>query len=208
MSHQHAAPPRPHRVWQRPKGTVQWVATLVFGVVWMMVWGRYDLPTLLMGLVLGIVVALVFPLPPLKFTGTLRPHWWLVLSLSILIDLVKASLQVTWLTVTKGPRIRNAIIAVELRTLSDFILAQTVELTTLVPGSVVLETRRHPDGQPPTIYVHVMDAEDPATVEAARASVRKLEARIIRAFGTADELAQLRAEQGERRDEPEGGEPR
>lgn len=204
MSHQHATAPR-RRTRYHPKGTVQWVSTAVIGVVWMLAWGRYDLPTLLMGLVLGVVVALVFPLPPLKFVGTLRPHWWLVLAASILVDLVVASAQVTWLAIVKGPRIRNAIIAVELRTTSDFILAQTVELTTLVPGSVVLETRRAVQraGQPgpvdhgrPTIYLHVLDAGNLATVEQARASVRKLEARIIRAFGTADDVAQLRAEGG------------
>jgi len=167
---------------------------LVVGLVWTLAWGRYDLPTLLMGLVLGVVVALVFPLPPLKFAGTLRPHWWLVLAVSVMVDLVVSSVQVTWLAVTKGPRIRNAIMAVEMRTTSDFILAQTVELTTLVPGSVVLETRRPANLGLPTIYVHVMDAEDAANVEKARASVRTLEARIIRAFGTAEELAQLRAE--------------
>jgi len=169
------------------------MSTVLLGVVWMMAWGRYDLPTLLMGLAFGVVVAWVFPLPPLRFVGTLRPWWWLVLVVRVMLDLSIASVGVAWAAVVKGPRMRNAIIAVRLRTPSDFVLAQTVELTTLVPGSVVLETRRPAGDGRPTIYVHVMDIGDD-TIEEVREGVRRVEARVIRAFGTREEFRALRAE--------------
>lgn len=126
----------------RPLGAVQWASTIVLGLVWVLVWGRYDLPTLLMGLVFGIVVSVVFPLPPVRFSGTVRPIWWLALAARLVFDLITASVAVAWAALVRGPRVRNAIIRVPLRTRSDFVMTQVAELATLVPGSVALETRR------------------------------------------------------------------
>lgn len=214
MSHLYRAPERPTRSWRRPSGTVQWVSTIMLGLTWVLVWGRYDLPTLLMGLVLGIVVSLIFPLPPLRFSGTIRPLWWCVLAGRLVFDLLWASVKVAWAAVARGPRVRNAILRVPLRTRSDFVMTQVAELTTLVPGSVALETRRaigqddeHEErSESPAsladqefigtnvLYVHVMDLGEDPDVEAEREKIRALEARVIRAFGPRAEYDLLRKE--------------
>lgn len=232
MSHLYrSAPDRPSRSWRRPSGTLQWVTIAMLGVAWMLVWGRYDLPTLLMGLILGVVVSLVFPLPPLRFSGTLRPLWWLVLAGRLIFDLVWASVAVAWAAVVRGPRVRNAIIRVPLQTRSDFVMTQVAELTTLVPGSVALETRRavpqdadHTERPEPILqsetvsdpefvgtnllYVHVMDIGENPDIEAERRKIQALEARVIRALGPRSEYLELRAVAREHRrtpSEPEEG---
>lgn len=208
MSHVHRGPdPTPRRSEGRRRGygPVQLTSALVMAAVWMLLWGRFDLPTLLMGLALGIAAAWVFPLPRLQYAGMIRPHWWVVLIGRFAFDLVVASVSVALAGITRGPTVRNAVIKVPLRTNSDFILTQVVEFTSLVPGSVVLETRRGiapPHAQPAageeresnTVYVHVMDLRGPDAVESARRSVAALEARVIRAFGTREDYVRLRTE--------------
>lgn len=217
MSHLYrSAPERPTRSWRRPSGTVQWVTTIMLGLTWTLVWGRYDLPTLLMGLVFGVVVSLAFPLPPLRLSGTVRPLWWFALTGRLIFDLVWASVKVAWAAVVRGPRVRNAILRVPLRTRSDFVMTQVAELTTLVPGSVALETRRaipkddeHEERSESAaesgeqefvgtniLYVHVMDLGEQPDIEAEREKVRNLEARVIRAFGPRAEYDLLRKERG------------
>ncbi|HIT76255.1 MAG TPA: Na+/H+ antiporter subunit E [Candidatus Avipropionibacterium avicola] len=217
MSHLYrSAPERPTRSWRRPSGTVQWVTTIMLGLTWTLVWGRYDLPTLLMGLVFGVVVSLAFPLPPLRFSGTVRPLWWFALTGRLIFDLVWASVKVAWAAVVRGPRVRNAILRVPLRTRSDFVMTQVAELTTLVPGSVALETRRaipkddeHEERSESAaesgeqefvgtniLYVHVMDLGEQPDIEAEREKIRNLEARVIRAFGPRSEYDLLRKERG------------
>lgn len=217
MSHLYrSAPERPTRSWRRPSGTVQWVTTIMLGITWTLVWGRYDLPTLLMGLVFGVVVSLAFPLPPLRLSGTVRPLWWFALTGRLIFDLVWASVKVAWAAVVRGARVRNAILRVPLRTRSDFVMTQVAELTTLVPGSVALETRRaipkddeHEERSESAaesgeqefvgtniLYVHVMDLGEQPDIEAEREKVRNLEARVIRAFGPRAEYDLLRKERG------------
>lgn len=217
MSHLYrSAPERPTRSWRRPSGTVQWVTTIMLGLTWTLVWGRYDLPTLLMGLVFGVVVSLAFPLPPLRLSGTVRPLWWFALTGRLIFDLVWASVKVAWAAVVRGPRVRNAILRVPLRTRSDFVMTQVAELTTLVPGSVALETRRaipkddeHEERSESAaesgeqefvgtniLYVHVMDLGEHPDIEAEREKIRNLEARVIRAFGPRSEYDLLRKERG------------
>ncbi len=202
MSHLHRSEPEaPRRRWRRPRGTVQWLTIAMMGIVWMMVWGRYDLPTLIMGLGLGIVVSLVFPLPPLEMLGTVRPLWWIVLNVRLVYDLVVASVAVAWAGVVRGPTVRNAILRVPLRTHSDFVMTQVAELTTLVPGSVALELRRAVRESDAAgsegvnvLYLHVMDIGTNPDLEAQRSKLRKLEARVIRAYGPRHEYAALKAE--------------
>ena len=47
------------------------------------------------------------------------------------------------------------MIGVQLRNESDFYLALTAELSTLVPGSVVVEALKNSG----TLYIHVLDVE-------------------------------------------------
>ena len=81
----------------------------------------------------------------------------------------------------------GAIIRVHLRSRSDLYLTQTAELVSLVPGTIVLEARRSTS----TLYVHVLDSVSPAELDRTRHDVLEVEARVVRAFGDAAEIAAI-----------------
>lgn len=62
---------------------------------------------------------------------------------------------------------------------SDFILTAVAVVTSLIPGSVVVEARRSSH----TLYIHALGVCDAAGVERERARTLDTEARLIRAFG-------------------------
>ena len=74
---------------------------------------------------------------------------------------------------------RNAVVEVNLRTPSDFVLTVVAEMTCLIPGSLVVEARRSTH----TLFLHVLDVGDRAGAERFRASVLAQEARVVRALG-------------------------
>jgi multicomponent Na+:H+ antiporter subunit E len=100
-------------------------------------------------------------------------------ALRFLGDVVVASAQVTWTTLQLRRQPRNAVIEVDLRTHSDFVLTVVAELVSLVPGSLVVEARRSTH----TLFLHVLDARDQAGVDRMRRQVFSLERRVVLAFG-------------------------
>ena len=61
---------------------------------------------------------------------------------------------------------------------------QTAELSSLVPGSLVVEAHRLTG----KLYLHVLDVRQSGGIEAARQSVLDQEERVLRAFASDDEL--------------------
>jgi multicomponent Na+:H+ antiporter subunit E len=150
-------------------------------IVWVLLWGTFSWANVLGGLVVGLVVIALFPLPPAPGRGWVRPWAALVALGRFVRDLVVASLQVSWqsLQAVAGPPIRSSVVAVRLASSSEFVMAMVTEALTLVPGSVVIEAR--PEER--TIYAHVLDAGDADAVAAFRAQVARLEADIVGALG-------------------------
>ena len=149
-------------------------------VVWVALWGDVSAYNVLTGLLVAGVVCVVFPLPRLQLRLRVRPLrlGWLVLR--FLADVVIASGQVAWATLQLRRQPRNAVIEVQLRTPSDFVLTVVAEMTSLVPGSLVVEARRSTH----TLFLHVLDARDQAGVAKMRREVHALERRVVLAFGT------------------------
>ncbi len=175
-----------------PRHRPPWARIAVLAVVWVLFWGDLSLANLLSGLVLGLVVTLVFPLPPIAFSGRVRPVALARLVGRLLADLVRSSLTVAAQAFRFGRPMRNAVVRVDLRSRSDLYLTLTTELVSLVPGSLVLEARR----QQGVVYLHVMDVRSETDLEDARRNVLAAEARVLRAFGSAAEIAALDAEPG------------
>ena len=148
-------------------------------VVWVALWGDLAPGTVVVGVVVAAVVCVLFPLPPLHLHLHVRPLWLAWLALRFLGDLVVASAQVAWLTLQFRRRPRNAVIEVGLRTPSDFVLTVVAEMTSLVPGSLVVEARRSTH----TLFLHVLDAKDLVGVDRMRAQFHALERRVVLAFG-------------------------
>ncbi len=148
-------------------------------LVWVMLWGDLSVANVVVGVVVATVVMLVFPLPALKMRLRVRPLRLLWLIVHFLGSVVLATLQVSWTTLSFGRTPRNAVIRVKLLTSSDFVLTVVAEITSLVPGSVVLEANRASH----TLFIHVLDVHEVADVERVRAATMALERRVVLAVG-------------------------
>lgn len=174
-------------------------AIVAVAVVWILLWDQLSWGNLVNGLLIGLVVTLVFPLPSLEFGGWPRPHRVAWVILCFLGDLVRASVQVIHLVFSRRP-FRNAVIEVQLRSRSDLYLTITAELVALVPGSVPVEARRSTS----TLYIHLLDAGAPGELGRQRRHVLQIEERVVRAVGSRAEIADL---ERKKREEQHGGPP-
>ncbi|MER7416686.1 Na+/H+ antiporter subunit E [Micromonospora peucetia] len=163
------------------------IAVIGLTSVWALLWGTFTWANLIGGLVLSVVLLAVFPLPPVTFAGRIRPvplaRFWV----RFLRDLVVASAQIARLAVRFGHPPLSAIIAVPLRVNTDLNLTLTAEALSLVPGSLIIEADRATG----TLYVHVIGVRDRAEVERFRQGVLDLEARIVAAIGSPEELRRV-----------------
>jgi multicomponent Na+:H+ antiporter subunit E len=160
-------------------------------LVWGALWQDFGPGNLVFGALIAYVVVNFFYLPPVELTGRFNVLWVVPFLGRFLYELVTASLQVFWLAVSKGPSLRNAVVAVELRSSSDFLVTATGHAISLIPGSLVLEVDRSTS----TLYLHCLNVADDAGADAIRRNVRATEAWLIRIMGSSADLAALRAEE-------------
>lgn len=174
-----------------PLRALQAPAVVWLTVLWVALWGHISVLTVVGGVVVALVVCLVFPLPPLHMNLRVRPVRLMWLIIRFLADVVVASAQVASLTLQFHRQPRNAVIEVDLKTESDFILTIVAEMVSLVPGSLVVEARSSTH----TLFLHVLDARDMAGVEEMRRQVLALERRVVAALGDGS-LRAARTEEG------------
>jgi multicomponent Na+:H+ antiporter subunit E len=169
---------------RRRRLAVQWPTLVWLTVVWVLLWGDLSVGNVLAGLLIGAVVSVVLPLPPIAAGGTVRPLALLHLVARFAVDVVVASVQVGLQAFRRRPP-QSAVIRVRLRSTSDLYLTLTAELCSLVPGSVVVEAHRLTS----TLYLHVLDVDGPDGIEAARGRVLAQEERVLRALASDADLA-------------------
>ena len=157
-------------------------------LAWVLLWGDLSIANVVSGALIGIVVIAVFPLPLVVFEGRVHSLAMVRLIGWFVVDLVRASIQVTVLALRFGHQPRNAVIQVDLRSRSDLYLTITAELVTLVPGSMVIEVRRSTS----TLYIHVLGVRDDSDIDDARAHTLAVEERVVQALASKDELAEFR----------------
>lgn len=161
------------------------VVLLVWSVlVWTALWGDWSAANALAGLAIGSV--LLWLAPPRHERAPSRVHLpslaWLVVR--FVGDLVASSAEVAWEVVTPGSRINAGVIAAPLRTRSPLLVTLIGNMITLTPGTLTLEVLRDDDGAL-TLYVHVLHLKG---IDDARENVRRLEARVLAAFGRAHRI--------------------
>lgn len=155
--------------------------------VWGALWQDFSPGNLVFGLLIALAVSYAFYLPPVELSGRFNLPRALAFGLWFLKEVSVASFQVLYWAVAKGPHIRNAVIAVPLRSRSDLIMTAVGHVLSLIPGSLVVEVDRGTS----TLYVHAMNAPTPESVERVRAGIQDIEARLIRIMGSREELAAL-----------------
>ncbi len=153
-------------------------------LAWILLWGTWSIANLATGLVLGFAVPALLPLPAVELGGRIRPLGVLRFVGWFARELVLSSVQVSWRAISPRPVEHNAVVAVALRTRSDAVLTVTTETLTLIPGTLVIEVNR--DSW--TLYAHVLDVADLDEVERIRQVVLDLEARVVRAIGSDEQL--------------------
>lgn len=163
-------------------------------LVWNLLWGTWSWANLLGGVALAVAVTLLLPLPPVAGGTRLHPKDFVVFVGRFVVDLVSSAALVAWQTVRPRGIGRSAIIRVQVRTDSDLLLTVLAESLTLVPGSMVIDM----DREQRTLSLHVLHVDDERDVERQRSSVLAQEERVVRAFGSADEIAALSVPLGQR----------
>ncbi|MBA2497785.1 MAG: Na+/H+ antiporter subunit E [Acidimicrobiia bacterium] len=155
-------------------------------VIWVLLWDTFSLANIVSGALLAGLLLIVFPdpgggvAPPPVF----RPVALIRLANHVVVGLVWSNAVVTHDVLSPRPRVHTGIVACPLRSSRPQLLGALAAVTALSPGKMPLEIRR----DPPTIYLHVLHLADPADV---RRSIAVLEERLVRALGTADDIAAL-----------------
>lgn len=175
------------RLWQQ--------LPLLLGLVllWVVLWGQVTWLSILTGVVVAIVVKRVFYLPPADLSGRINPWYTLVFLSTFLLDVAVASFTVAYQALHPRPIPHSSVIGVQLRTRSDLIMTLDAITMSLVPGSLIVEA----DRERSILYLHTFDTRTTDDVEAMRRKVLVVEARIVRAIGSKEDLARIRQIGGE-----------
>lgn len=163
---------------------------LLIGLVltWMLLWREFSWLSLTSGIVVSVLAMRLFYLPPVELGGRFNLWWALHYLGYFLWHLALASFHVAWLALRPGPPPRTAIIAVRLRTSSDFIITLVGLTVSLIPGSLVVEVDRFAS----TLYLHVLNTPTQREVRLMRQQARYIEKVLIRAVGPKAEVEALR----------------
>lgn len=169
---------------RRRRPPLQWVSIVLLTVVWVLLWGDLTFANVLGGAVVGLLVTVLLPLPSVDFHGKVRPLALLYLFFRFVYDLAVASVHVALLALDLRKVPRGAVVGVQLRSHSDLYLTITAELSTLTPGSIVIEAHRLTG----MLYLHVLDIDSYGGADKVREDTLALEARVLRAFASDAEL--------------------
>ncbi len=146
--------------------------------VWILLWGELNWFNVVGGFLVALTLLLIFPMPRLQVPMTLRPVAAVRLGAVFVKDLVVASSQVASMALFSRNPAHGSLFEVSLRSSEQLFVTTTAGMTTLVPGSVVVDIDRR-DG---TLLIHGLGVLTPEEQEAFRARVRRQEELLLRAF--------------------------
>jgi len=171
------------RVWWRRLAarlpTVAWLTAM-----WVVLWGDPSPGTVVAGAAVAALCYSAARLPHIPVRLGFRPLHALRLAARVAYDMLASSLRVAFHGVWRPRRTNGAIVAVPMRTDSDFLLAILSALLSMVTGTLVIELNRNQR----VVYVHGLPVNDAGAVRGLRAQVRRTEELLVRAFGTAEDL--------------------
>lgn len=153
-------------------------------VVWILLWGTLDLGTLVFGVLVAVLITALFPPPPVFTNIVVRPVSLVQLIGYLAWDLVVSTLRVSWQALRHRGDTKAGIVAVTLLTDSDHLTAMIANGISLAPGKFVLQV----DREHAICYVYVLGMR-PGEDASVRREVLALEARVVRAVGSAQEVA-------------------
>ncbi|MDO5719684.1 MAG: Na+/H+ antiporter subunit E [Actinomycetaceae bacterium] len=158
------------------------VTTWLFAI-WLLLFANLNALTIIGGIIVALGVQLLFPLPHSGFIRNIHPWHTTILALRFLWDMVLAAVHVAVIVVT-GRSYRCSLVRIPLRSDDEIIVAIVVAMTNLVPGTIVVSIDRDKS----IIYLHVFDIDAQGGPDGVRATTRGQELRVLRAFGSREEL--------------------
>lgn len=157
--------------------------------LWMLLWGQMTPLSLVTGLIVAVVVTRVFRLPPVELSGRVNLWYGVVYLSTFLAAVVRGSLLVTWQVFDWRRQPGAAVIAVPMQVSDDLIMTHVAVTCSLIPGSIIIDA----DRQRRILYLHVISVRSQAQLDAQHADVLRWEARIVRAVGSPEQVAQVKA---------------
>ena len=171
-----------------PRTRLRWPPrqVILLALVWVVLWGQVNLVTVVGGVLMGILVTVLFPLPSIGWAG--RPHPWalLVLLAHLVKDLAVASFRLAVFAFGRDMP-SPGIVRVDLKADSDLYQVNTAELVSVVPGTIVVDARQRSR----ILYLHVFDMPNDTTRDKVVADTLALEKRVVRALGSRAEFEAL-----------------
>lgn len=161
--------------------------------VWVLLWGAVTIANIVGGILVGLIVLILLPLPPVPVEGKLHLLSALRLLGRILVDLAKSSVEVAWLSIRPGSPPLTAVLKVHVDVKSDLVLGLLVDAINVVPGTIVLEV----DRPARDLYIHVLDVDTQQRIDRFYATVAHLEYLFIRAFERAEDWQPQAVDYGE-----------
>lgn len=150
------------------------IEVLSLTLVWAVLWGHFDLATLLSGAAVSALLLLLVPPSTFGRLGRPRPGRLLIFIGLSLWRLIESNAEVAYEALTRGSRIQEAILAVPVGDAGD-------EITTIIAASISLEPGTVAVGvRPGVVYVHVLHAAD---LEQTRQTLRQRVSEVKRIFG-------------------------
>lgn len=176
-------------LWRDVRLQLPFLAWLV--VLWMLLWAQFTPLAFLTGLVVAVFVTRVFRLPTVALSGRVN-LWYAALFIGqFLFAVLRGALVVTAQVFDFRRQPGTAIVAVPLRYADDLVMTHVAVTSSLIPGSLVVET----DRDRRILYLHVIGVRTTADVDQQRAGVLRWERRIVRALGDPTQYRALKADE-------------
>lgn len=160
------------------------LSALTMAFVWVLLWGSFTPMSIVGGILVGYLIGVVLPLPPIFWKGRVRPWGVVRLIAHLIFDLLVSSVRVFMLAFHRKVDLRAGIVRIDLITDNDLYQVQVAEMISLVPGTVVVEVVRNPR----RLYLHAIDLHGDDPVGRVQKMAVDVESRVVRAFGSRQEI--------------------
>lgn len=155
---------------------------LVCGAAWLLLHGDWSFANVVWGLVLGALLAALFPIDPTAIRHRLHPWAFVKFVVFILWSLVVSSWVVIKIVLRPTPtNLAAGIVRIRLEHESPLTTTLVANSITLTPGTLTLTARV----EPAELHVHGIGL-DPDDLDGFRASVLDLERRVVAALEPMD----------------------
>lgn len=147
--------------------------------MWVLLQGELSIGNVVAGLLVGLGVVLLLPLPAVPIGGITLNFGPLIALVSIwIIDLFKGAFHVAWLAFRPQDPPNTAILVVPMRVESEAIFALATVMYNLQPGGTVTDL----DIAKREWIIHLLDASSDRSINRQREQVAELERRLIATF--------------------------